>query len=328
MLTSNRWYRTTRTCVSVVLSMCASGMLAAQTAQEPVAGEKQLNVIVTQSGIDAAQREQIEFPEPEPVSFTTADGIKLSATFYGGVLGKKTPVLILLHDLGGSAAELNELGLWLQRNFGYASLVPDLRGHGNSTLADFPDLTPDKFNAAQFASMAADIEGCKRFLRVQKNNEGLLNIDMLTVVAVGKTCILAVEWSQVDWSFPVLNGKKQGQDIKQLVLLSPESSYKGNRMASLKEPLFSGKDFDTPLNVWLVHDENDEPQSRTVESIQSSLMKGRKDLQNTGVYVAGFSASGAAIAHVEEFRKVLGEFVYLKLYKDAGKFPWEVRMVK
>ena len=297
-------------------------------AQEPATSEKQLNVIVTQTGIDPAQRSQIEFPDPESVTITTPDGISIAATFYGGVLGKKTPVLILLHDLAGDSTDLNTLARWLQQNYGYASIVPDLRGHGQSVLADKPDLKPDKFTAAQFVSIAADIEGCKRFLRDQKNNEGLLNIDMLTLVAVGKSNILAVEWSLADWSFPTLNGKKQGQDVKQLVMISPETSYKGSRMTALKEPLFSGKNFESPLHVWLNCHGDDPEQERDVDSIESSLMKGRKNTQNAGVYRATYDASGAAIANIDSFRSGLGEFVYFKLYSDAGKFPWVVRGIK
>jgi pimeloyl-ACP methyl ester carboxylesterase len=275
-------------CAALLFAACAN----APAQDPPKEVEKVIDVIVTKDGIDAAQIEQLTFPEPEGVSITTPDGFTLSATFYGGILGKKTPVLILLHDLGGSAGELNELARWLQTNFGFASIVPDLRGHGNSPLPNAPELEPDKFSGAQL------------------------------------TNILAAEWSLVDWSFPRLAGKKQGQDVKQLVMISPVDSYKGVRMTAIKEPLFTGREFETPLNVWLVYASTDKQQKKDVEMIQDHLVKGRKDEGSTGVYVAAYDASGAAIANLEAFRAGLGEFVYYKLYKDHTKYPWEVRGIK
>jgi hypothetical protein len=298
-------------------------------AQEPKPGGKEIDVTLTIDGIEPGQRPQIQFPQPETVSLTTPDGVRLSATFYGGVLGKKTPALILIHDLGGSSADLAEMAAWLQTNYGYASIVPDLRGHGNSPLEDQGDFDPEKISSAQFAAMGNDIEACKIYLRDQQNNAGLLNIDMLTLVGVGKVNVLAVEWSFRDWSFPPLAGKKQGQDVKNLVMISPVQSHKGSRMASLKAPLFSGKEFAKPLNVLIEVGSDDKKLLREAETIETTLKRSRKKEDDPGVYLAaGYSVNGAALAKDADVRKDIAELVFVKLYQRVGEFPWEQRGIK
>ena len=75
--------------------------------------------------------------------------------------------------------------------------------------------------------MVNDIEACKRFL-LRENNEGELNIELLTVVAAGEMgAVIGLNWVAMDWSWPILPGRKQGQDVKALVLLSPGQSFKG-----------------------------------------------------------------------------------------------------
>ncbi len=307
-----------------VCSVCVTGF-APLRAQDPKAQDKAPDVELTVTGIDPAVRAQLKFPEPAVIKLTTSDGLSLSATFYGGMLGKRTPALILLHDLGGSSKDLTDLAAWLQTTYGYASIVPDLRGHGESKVAD-DDFDPAKMSSTQFASIGYDVEACKVYLRDQQNNEGNLNIDMLTVLAVGKMNIVAVEWAFHDWSFPPLAGKKQGQDVKSLVMISPEQSYKSVKMSALKEPLFSGKNFATPLTVLIETGPNDKSLMRKAKSIESSLNRGRKNETEKSVFLAaGAEENGAALTKAPDPQKNIAEFVFYMSYKKAESYPWQVR---
>ena len=158
-------------------------------------------------------------PAPEQVALETKDGVQLSATWYAGVNKKESIPVIMLHDWDGNRKQFSGLATYLQ-SIGHSIIVPDLRGHGESLRVKASDMTLDreKFNRNAIAAMGEDIEACKRFL-LKKNNGGELNIEFLTVVAAGQSAVLASQWAVKDWSWPVVAGRKQGQDVKALVLL-------------------------------------------------------------------------------------------------------------
>ena len=71
-----------------------------------------------------------------------------------------------------------------------------------------------------------DLEKAKGFLKTE-NDEGLLNLNALVVVGVREGCVMASHWAARDWSFPSVGRMKQGQDVKALVMISPEKQIKG-----------------------------------------------------------------------------------------------------
>src|SRR5262249_2240725 len=102
-----------------------------------------------------------KIPPPQNVSFKTADGVNLSATFYPSPLEKdalkEAVPVILLHSFKGSRADFSDLALVLQ-DAGCAVLVPDLRGHGQSTRRTLPDgkdkeIEPALMNKQDFEAM-------------------------------------------------------------------------------------------------------------------------------------------------------------------------------
>ena len=189
----------------------------------------------------ASAREKIPAPvELGGNDLLTKDGVILKATFYPSTKGKDAVPLILLHMWKGDRREYNTLAPALQR-LGHAVLVPDLRGHGESTQRQYGNtmqtLDAAKFNASDFAAMVRyDMETLKSFL-MKKNNEGELNIEKLGIVGAEMGASVALDWSRLDWSWPLLGGQKQGQDVKALVLLSPEFSFKGlSAKAAMSHP--------------------------------------------------------------------------------------------
>jgi pimeloyl-ACP methyl ester carboxylesterase len=177
-------------------------------------------LLVMALGAGAAQDEGDKILPPEEVSLRTMDGVTLTAAFYPSKLNKKAVPVILLHASKGSRADFEELALDLQRA-GHAVLAPDLRGHGADRAAQ---LRPE-----DYAAMGLDMEVLKKFL-VAKNNAGELNIEKLCLVGVEMGALVAVNWAAQDWDWPVLAIGKQGQDVKALVLISPEWTFKGLRM--------------------------------------------------------------------------------------------------
>lgn len=169
---------------------------------------------------------------PEDLALTTKDGLTLKATYFASNVGKEAVPIILLHSAKGSRGDFAGMAGHLQK-LGHAVLVPDLRGHGESTVLKNPvtqreiDLNASRFTRNDYARMVdPDMERLKDFLR-EKNNLGELNLEKLCVVGVELGATVALNWAALDWSWPVLATGKQGQDVKGIVLISPSWQLPG-----------------------------------------------------------------------------------------------------
>ena len=224
------------------------------------------------------EKDKEEIPAPETVSLTTKDFVSLAATYYAGPESKETPAIIVVHDWGGDRQGMASLADYLQKELGASVIVPDLRGHGDSTEMSVGEKTLDhaKFKKNEVMSSLADLEACKKFL-MKKNNEGLLNIEMLSVIAVGKSAKLAVDWSISDWSWaPTPGGNKQGQDVKLVSLVSPIQRIEGMSIKqSLKAPVISGRGM-TPLPLQIMWAHSNNRSLSNAKAIYSVVEKSRK----------------------------------------------------
>jgi pimeloyl-ACP methyl ester carboxylesterase len=100
------------------IGICAAGAIAAEGALHP-------------------HRDQIAEMCPcmanetcEDVEVTAADGVKLSAWHYTPK-GETKGTIIVLHGIGGSRNQMVHISSMFLKN-GYATLIPDNRGHGRS----------------------------------------------------------------------------------------------------------------------------------------------------------------------------------------------------
>ena len=216
-------------------------------------------------------------PEPVNVTLGTKDGIQLRAMFYQpDDAGKETVPIILLHGWKGQRGDYQTLARELQRQ-GHSCLVPDLRGHGESPLrvitANGPmTLDAEELRRPHFAAMVQDIEACKNFL-LQKHNEGLLNIELLTIVAADMSTVAALNWVVHDWSWQQLPGYKQGQDVKALVLLSPDQSFGGySSNPALRHPLMQGR-YGYRLSLMLIAGSEDAAGFREAQRLHNTLKR-------------------------------------------------------
>ena len=221
-------------------------------------------------------RKKVEVPPLQRVLLETKDGVELQADWFGSSGGKEALPVILLHDWDSDRSALRPLAEYLQTKQGYAVIVPDLRGHGESlnVKGSVEELDRKRFRKAQVASMVEDIDTCRRFLQ-DKNDEGELNLDMLVVLACGKTNMHAAAWCISDWNWPPVGGIKQGQNVKTLIMVSPVKRFKGGQLTQIiKDPLFSGKGTSLPtLVVWGV----DEKAADDAENIYEVMKKNRSE---------------------------------------------------
>lgn len=187
----------------------------------------------------------------QDVTLRTKDGVKLAITYYPGTDGKETVPVVMLHDLKESRNVFQNLAETLQKPKGKgksrAVITVDLRGHGESTVqvsgdGRTRDLEASRLRPADFQDMVQqDLGAVRRFL-VKKNDAGELNLNALCLIGAGMGANVAAYWSAADWAWPSLATLKQGQDVKALVLASPEWSFRGLPMARpLKQPGFRDK---------------------------------------------------------------------------------------
>lgn len=274
-----------------------------------------------------------KIPPPENVSLMTKDGVPLRAIYYPSNKEKKAVPVIMLHGWEGKKEELVGLAGVLQKQEGYAVIVPDLRGHGASEwtvqLNDRVSKTikPDDMKRQQMALfMNEDMEAIKRFL-MEQNNEGKLNIELLTIVAADDfSSVLAANWAAKDWSWPILAGLKQGQDVKGLVLVSPDTSFKGFSASQA----FNHPSLQTKVSIMLVAAKESRGYS-DAKQIEKQLARGRLNPTAEGrdLFLAGKEgdAKGTALLMNPAYN-VYRDIKYLidnRVIARADEFPWTDR---
>jgi len=275
-----------------------------------------------------------EPPKPEDVSLETKDGMMIKATFYPGTAKKESVPIIMVHGLEGQRGDYHSLALYLQ-TLGHASIVPDLRGHGQSKVQKRPDgtpvtLEPEKLNKPMLENMVFDIQACKRFL-MEKNNAGELNIEQLCVIGAELGAILAVRWAAADWSLQDLPAYKQGKDVKALVLLSPVASVKG---VTMREALGYGP-VQSLLSIMFVAGLKDSKSAAEAKKLYNSLeahhpkadeKDDRSKTQDLFLVQPDLSLSGTKLlASGSSVPQNIAKFIELRLVNRKAEFAWQDR---
>lgn len=201
----------------------------------------------------AQEEDENKIPKPEDVVLLTKDNLELHCTYYGGTKKKESVPLVLVHDYKGNRHDWDDLALAFQQTQGYAVIVPDLRGHGDST--NFKDssnkLEAEDMPLVQYPLMYRnDLETVKKFL-MDKNNAGKLNIDKLSVCGAGMGALVGMLWTAQDYAWPVLATGKQGQDVKAVAMLSPVFAFKGLNMQEINSPSYGRNELLSRVSIYV-----------------------------------------------------------------------------
>lgn len=201
----------------------------------------------------AAQKSaEVKSSEPEAKVLTTSDGVNIHITYYRSLRGKESPVVVLLHGKDGNRfiwQGQDGLAASLQRE-GIAVVTVDLRGHGESkggaaVAGNANQPNGGKKGAAKVAGMKPadyramvefDMEAVKKFIYDEHQAENL-NMNRLGVVGADMGASVAANFAANDWiKEPHEDGQPgfqtpRGQDVRALVLISPQSNFPGLTMA-------------------------------------------------------------------------------------------------
>ncbi len=299
---------------------------------------------------------ELKMPAPENLSLETTDGVSIRCTYYpGGFVeppaekdkkdkpriqkktGKEVVPIIMLHGWDGQRREFDELATGLQK-LGHAIVVPDLRGHGDSTNIRLPngDTKPidrARLRSSDIEAMSLDVEAIKKFL-LEKNNAGEVNIEQLCVIGADVGGIVAVNWAAYDWSRQQLPAFKQGRDVKALVLISPQQSYRGYTLnKALQHPVVRSN-----LSLMLIVGEADRSAASDAKSIHGRIEKFHPDpgtdpeerLKKQDLF---YLKPDTSLQGTQLLRRAAGLpinnnialFIELRLVRRASEFPWSDR---
>lgn len=190
-----------------------------------------------------AQPKKGGIPAPEDLKLLTSDGVNLHCSYLASTKGKEGVPVIILHDWRQTRSQYIALAKALQKAFGCAVIVPDLRGHGASDQrrtnnpGETEEIKIDRMNKGHMAQMYRDVDACKKHL-MKENNAGKLNIERLCIIGNGFGSLLALNYAVYDWSAQQLPAYKMGRDVNGLILVAPVSSFKGYTAAdAFKHPI-------------------------------------------------------------------------------------------
>lgn len=297
-------------------------------------------VILIGSSSALAQRSKKIDLTPLDLRLTTKDGIELSGRFFPGRHEKQTVPIMILHGWKERASTYESLAKTLQSEEygGHAVIVPDLRGHGRSTIGEdrrgrSRALRAEKLVKADFQAMVEfDVDTTKEYL-ISKHNEGLLNVDALCVVGSEMGAVLAMHWAQRDWSWPTLRGVRQGQDVKALVLLSPPQNFKG---LSIRETLDS-EALRTEISIIVFFGAADRRAASYARRVHGSIATFRpqkwvsnqeqRQKQNLFLVPLDTSLQGSRLLGERSLRVTddLHEFIDYRLTRRMSEYPWKER---
>lgn len=149
---------------------------------------------------------------PSKVSVTTEDKLVLSADFYLPRSSKEAaPGVLLVHDAGGSRADLSAFAERLQKT-GFAVLALDLRGHGDSRGESKPwSELPETERKRLWAFTLRDLRAGADFLREEK----AVHSSNLSLLGDRAGCTLVARHAVRD------------ENVRGIVLLAPESEQLG-----------------------------------------------------------------------------------------------------
>ncbi|MFI4874020.1 MAG: hypothetical protein ACIALR_01695, partial [Blastopirellula sp. JB062] len=129
-----------------------------------------------------------------------------------------------------------------------------------------------------------------------------------------------------DWNWPILAGLKQGQDVKALVMVSPDTTFKGfSAVQALNQPALQNK-----ISIMLVAAE-DSRDYNAAKQIERQLSRGRlnasADSRDLFLATKSGDAKGTALL-MNPAVNVLRDIKYLidnRIIARSDEFPWRDR---
>ena len=279
-------------------------------------------------------------------TLVTKDGWPIRITYYESQQGKNASVVVLLHSKGGNQLVWQNGFAKALQNQGHAVITVDLRKHGKSKLPKAGGVGNDKkkgkkgkktkktggdLNRSDYQRMVTqDLERVKKFIYTEHQKQNL-NMRKLAIVAAEMSTPIAVNYALVDWlkkpyddSSNPLFRTPRGQDVRALVLLSPEPSCPG---VSTAKPIKALKN----LNVafLLCVGTNDKLHKRRAETLFKQLGGENQPAKKKRIYLKQYDVK---LRGTDLIGKKIGTepfiFAFLDQHLKQRQIAWRNRKSK
>lgn len=198
----------------------------------------------------------------EDKTLTTKDGIAVRITYFPSSLGTQAPCVIMLPGKKGNRRIWNTTLAEPLQQAGYAVVTVDLRGHGETALVPGVNAGNAGVKKAETATpkprdyqamIVGDLEAVKKFL-FDEHQAGHLNMNKTAIIGADFSAVVAMVYAEADWAKTPYDDAPtpatrtpRGQDIRALVLLSPDGTVSGlnasnaaNALRTLRIPVMIG----------------------------------------------------------------------------------------
>ena len=228
---------------------------------------------------------------------------------------EETPAIVLLHGDKGNRKNWQTLAEHLEGQ-GYAVFAPDLRKHGEASR-DGRTETGEKMLAGDYRALVRfDLEAVKALL-LEYHARKQINVRKLGLVAAEEAAPAALLFTFADWSKkPLLDAPDPayrtptGQDVRAVVLLSPEESVPGLNPGRITRQL--GDDA-ADIAFWFILGEKDARDDGAAEDLFKKL-GGENAARVVLAPVPGVPLRGTAL-----LRPPLGEQLFRAFANPEGK---------
>ncbi|MFM9058420.1 MAG: alpha/beta hydrolase [Planctomycetaceae bacterium] len=279
------------------------------------------------------------------IKLSTSDQVTLAAWYYPAVVqadaatdkpaARRTPVVILLHDLGGSHKTLEPLAGALQAR-GIAVVAPDLRGHGATTPAagrgpanaaaiKKPDFEAMVMTAGgqvrDQAAVIGDVEAVRNWIAGGPEAEKF-DMTKLVIVGSGAGAAVAAHWTLLDARWPDLATGPQGRQVRGLVLVSPAWATRGFAIA----PALGDEPVQRSLPVLVIAGSQDTDAVKIYDQLKRQRPDGwneKRSGQDQPTQAAKLGADGLPSLYLRQFdSRLTGDGLAAYVPKDPrGSYP-------
>ena len=236
--------------------------------------------------------------EKEDRVLTTKDGVNLHVTYYKSMLERDAAVVVLLHMKDGNRFVWQTDGGFAKKlqADGIAVVTVDLRYHGENKAGGAAAGNANQggtgkkkgkkaqgleLKQVQYEAMAElDMEAVKTFIH-EEHQAGNLNMNKMGIVGPEMGASIAVAYAVLDWDKePYDDGQPgfqtpRGQDVRALVLISPEEKYHGIMMPKLLPALREKKQI--AILICSGNDPKEKAQAEKIYEMINPPISGNKD---------------------------------------------------